>query len=162
MKRIIICLFIFISIVSFFNAKVDVEAKKFNLESANTFASGSGSGNGSGSGSGGGASCGGFLTQDAVDIIKEILGYFRILGPVVLIVMIGLDFGGAVIAQDSDAMKKASSKVVSRFIGVILLYFVPTLVRFILGLPGVQEAIVISDDPLCNTMNSYVLETDVQ
>ena len=90
----------------------------------------------------------------AVDIIREILGYFRILGPVILIVFIGLDFGGAILSQDNAALTKAGSKVVSRCIGVALLYFVPTLVRFILGLPGVQEAIVISDDPLCNTMNS--------
>ena len=157
MKRFLTFFIIFVVGILTIVAPI-VEAKtvdNFNEASeTHTFAGGSGSGSGSGGGSGGGGSCGGFLTQDAVDIIREILGYFRILGPVILIVFIGLDFGGAILSQDNAALTKAGSKVVSRCIGVALLYFVPTLVRFILGLPGVQEAIVISDDPLCNTMNS--------
>ena len=159
MKRVIICLFILISLMSFVSIKV--EAKKIDQSEVYSYAGGSGSGSGSGGKSesgGGGGGCGGFLTQEAVDIIKEILGYFRILAPAILLVMIGIDFAGAVIAQDDAALKKAGSKVVSRVIGIVLLFFVPTLVRFILGLPGVQDAIVISDDPLCNTMNSYPVE----
>lgn len=152
MKKIIICMILLIGFITL--ATVRVEAKKIDSQPAYSFAGGSGSGSGSGSGGGSGASCGGFLTEDAVDIIREILGYFRILGPILLIVFVALDFGSAVIAQDNDAMKKASSKVVSRAIGVALLYFVPTIIRVILGLDGVREAITISDDPLCNTMSA--------
>ncbi len=159
MKRVIICLFILIGLMTF--VSTTVEAKKIEQSEVYSYAGGSGSGSGSGGRSesgGGGGGCGGFLTEDAVEIIKEILGYFRILAPAILLVMIGVDFAGAVIAQDDSALKKAGSKVVARVIGMALLFFVPTIVRFILGLPGVQEAIIISDDPLCNTMNSYPTE----
>jgi hypothetical protein len=51
------------------------------------------------------ANCDGLLTSDAVDMIREILGYFRILGPVLLILFVALDFGSAVLSQDNDAQK---------------------------------------------------------
>ena len=104
------------------------------------------------------ANCNGLLTHDAVEMIREILGYFRILGPIALIVFTALDFGQAVISQDNDALKKAQSKVTMRAIGTALLFFVPTIIRAILGLDGVREAIEIPDDPLCQTMNSNIVE----
>ena len=99
------------------------------------------------------ANCEGILTSDGVDMIREILGYFRILAPIALIVFVALDFAQAVISQDNDALKKAESKVVSRVIATALLFFIPTILRAILGLPGVRDAIEIPDDPLCHTMN---------
>ena len=38
------------------------------------------------------ANCEGILTSDGVDMIREILGYFRILGPIALIAFVALDF----------------------------------------------------------------------
>jgi hypothetical protein len=55
-------------------------------------------------------------------------------------------------------LKKAQSKVVSRAIATVALFFVPTIVRAILGLEGVRSAIEIPNDPLCGTMNSYPVE----
>ena len=97
----------------------------------------------------------GILTSDAVDLIREVLGYFRVLGPIALIIFVALDFANAVIAQSPDAVKKAESKVIPRAIATLLLFFVPTIVRFILGLEGVRSAIEIPNDPMCGTMNSY-------
>lgn len=104
------------------------------------------------------ANCEGILTSDGVDMIRELLGYFRILGPIALIAFVALDFAQAVISQDSDALKKAENKVVSRVIATALLFFIPTFIRAILGLPGVRDAIEIPDDPLCHTMNVSVNE----
>ncbi len=104
------------------------------------------------------ANCEGILTSDGVDMIREILGYFRILGPIALIAFVALDFAQAVISQDNDALKKAENKVVSRVIATALLFFIPTFIRAILGLPGVRDAIEIPDDPLCHTMNVSVNE----
>ena len=156
MKKIIICMILLIGFITL--ATVRVEAKKIDSQPAYSFAGGSGSGSGSGSGGGSGASCGGFLTEDAVDIIREILGYFRILGPILLIVFVALDFGAAVIAQDNDAMKKAQKKVTSRAIATGLLFFVPTIIRAILGLDGIKQSIVISDDPLCHVLSGQPVE----
>ncbi len=92
------------------------------------------------------AVCGGWITQDALDMIQEILNYFRIFAPILLIVFVALDFGKAVISQDSDALKKAQSKVISRAIATILLFFVPTITRAILNLDGVKDTIVIPEE----------------
>ena len=98
------------------------------------------------------ASCNGLFTQDGLDMIKEVLNWIRIIGPILLILLVALDFSSAVLSQDNDALGKAQKKVIPRLIGTALLFFVPTIVRAILGLEGVNDSLVISDDPLCHTM----------
>ena len=157
MKRFLYLFIIMITFISFF--KINVEAKSISRTSTSSavysFVQGSGSGSGS---SNGGGDCSGLFTSDALDIIDTILNYFRILAPVLLVVLVAVDFGSAVISQDNDAMKKAQSKVFGRAIGVVLTFFVPTIVKIILDLPGVRDAIEIPNDPLCGTMNSYPVE----
>ncbi len=109
--------------------------------------------------SGGGADCSGLLTPDAADMIKELLNYFRILAPIVLIVFVALDFGQAVISQDSDALKKAGSKVVKRAIAAVVLFFIPTIIIAIFDLVP-SGTLVIPDDPFCNTLNTKIVEVD--
>ncbi len=161
MKKFLYLFIIMITFISFF--KINVEAKSISRTSTSSavysFAQGSGSGSGSSSGSSnGGGDCSGLFTSDALDIIDTLLNYFRILAPVLLVVLVAVDFGSAVISQDNDAMKKAQSKVFGRAIGVVLTFFVPTIVKIILDLPGVRDAIEIPNDPLCGTMNSYPVE----
>ncbi len=159
MKKIIIVSLMILTFLPFF--KINVEAKEFNNYdnmSIHTFAPGSGSGSGSGNGGGGGASCDGLFTSEALDMIEFILDSFRILAPVALIILVAVDFSTAVISQDNDALKKAQSKVVARTIGAVLTFFVPTIVKVVLNLPGIRESIEIPNDPLCGTMNSYPIE----
>ena len=92
-------------------------------------------------------------------MVKELLGYFRILAPIALLVMVVIDFAGAVIASDDKALTAATGKAVKRAIAAVLLFFIPTLIRVVLDLPGVRSAIQIPDDPLCGTMSSYPQET---
>ena len=157
MKKFVIG-FLMISILFSF-VRINVDAKEVNAYTSTSaiysFAAGSGSGNGSG---GGGASCDGIFTAEALEMIETILDYFRILAPVALIVLVAVDFATAVISQDSDALKKAEGKVVARSIGAALTFLVPTIIRIILNLPGIREAIEIPSDPLCGTMNSYPTE----
>ena len=111
MKRFLFYLIIMITFISFF--KITVEAKSVSSKSTVSFvysyAQGSGSGSGSG-GSGGGGDCSGLFTSDALDLIDTILNYFRILAPVLLVVLVAVDFGSAVLSQDSDAMKRHKVK----------------------------------------------------
>lgn len=88
--------------------------------------------------------------DNAVELMREVLGYVRIIAPVLLIVLTAADFGSAVLQQDNDALKKASTKVSKRAIMTIAVFLVPTLIRAILGLPGVRDALsTVPDDPLC-------------
>lgn len=105
--------------------------------------------------------CDGIFTADALDLISEVLGYFMILGPILLILMGAVDLGSAVIAQDNDALKKATGKLVKRAIATAALFLVPFFVRLVLGLPGVRDAIEIPSDPLCGTMSNIVDESQL-
>ena len=105
--------------------------------------------------------CNGIFTKEALDLISDILGWFRILAPVALIVLVAVDFGQAVLSQDNDALKKASSKVIKRAIAKVALFFIPTFVRVLINLPGVRSSIQIPEDPLCGTMKSVITENDL-
>ena len=105
--------------------------------------------------------CNGIFTKEALDLISDILGWFRILAPVALIVLVAVDFGQAVLSQDNDALKKASSKVIKRAIATVALFFIPTFVRVLINLPGVRSSIQIPEDPLCGTMKSIITENDL-
>lgn len=99
------------------------------------------------------ASCNGLFSPDGLALIKEILGMVRIIAPILLIILVAVDFGTAVISNDNDALSKAGKKIVPRMIGVALLFFVPTIIRAILGIDGLQD-ILVGDDPLCHVMES--------
>lgn len=105
-------------------------------------------------------SCDGLLTQEGLDMIKEILGWVRIIAPIILILLVALDLASAVMSQDNDLIGKAAKKIVPRLIGTALLFFVPTIVRAILDIDGVRDSIVIPDDPLCHTMASLHLDNN--
>lgn len=100
--------------------------------------------------------CNGIFTSDALDLISDVLNWIRILAPCLLLVLIGVDFGSAVLQQDNDILKKATGKIVKRCIATALLFLVPTIVRILLNLKGVRDTLEIPNDPLCGTMNSIV------
>lgn len=98
------------------------------------------------------ASCDGIITEEGLEIIREILNWIRIIAPILLILLVAIDLGSAVLSSDNDSISKSVKKIVPRMIGTALLFFVPTLVRAILNVGGIRDALVIPDDPLCHTM----------
>lgn len=93
------------------------------------------------------ANCNSIFTPEALEIIREILGYFRILAPIALIIYFAIDYSTVVISQDSKAMSEANSKIVKRALAVVLLFFVPTIVSAILSLTPFASS---SSDYLCD------------
>lgn len=77
-------------------------------------------------------SCKGIIGQDALDFINEIFRWIQIIAPIFVIVISGVEFGGAVLLDDKDALKKASSKLIKRLIIAVALFFVPMIMSFIL------------------------------
>ena len=104
------------------------------------------------------ANCDGIFTEEGLEMIRDILGWIRIIAPTLLILLVAVDFSSAVISQDNDAMQKATKKIVPRAIATVLLFFVPTIIRAILGIDGIRDSIVIPDDPLCHTMKDKPVE----
>ena len=70
----------------------------------------------------------------------NILKYIAI---IILFVFTVLDFAKAVASSDNDALKKALQKAIKRLIICVVIFFLPTLINFILNLLGVV------DDPTC-------------
>ena len=96
--------------------------------------------------------CGGIFTPEALDIISELLNYFRILTPAVLIVMIGADLTSIVMSSErmpggkDDSVRRATSRIVRRLIAAVLLFLVPTIIKVALNLDGVKEAITLDSN----------------
>ena len=143
MKRIIVLLILLVGIFSLSSVKVNAQTFSTSERFDDPVITSKGTAK---------VNCDGILTPEGYAMVQEILGYIRIIAPSLAVILIALDIASAVVSQDNDALGKASKKIVPRLIGVALLFFVPTIVRAILGLDGIKGEIVIADDPLCHTM----------
>jgi len=91
-------------------------------------------------------SCDNLFTPEALKLINEVLGYFRILAPAVLILMVAIDLFSILISKEKQEHVYVS-KIAKRIIATLLLFLVPTLVTVLLSLNGVKD--VLEVDPLC-------------
>ena len=67
-------------------------------------------------------------------IFQQLFNYLKILGPLLVIVLSGIDFAKTVLAGDDEGMQKATKKLGIRLVLVVLLYFIPDLAKFILSI----------------------------
>ena len=78
----------------------------------------------------------GFCTDTAN--IWQIVGYvllvFKIVVPLLLIIFGMIDLGKAVIASKEDEIKKATGSLVRRAIAAVVIFLLPTLISFVMGL----------------------------
>jgi hypothetical protein len=93
--------------------------------------------------------CNAIFTPEAYDLIREFLGYVTIIVPILLIVLCSGDLMSIVTSQDEGVSKKAGGRIVKRFIAAAAFFFVPLLVRFVLGLEPVKNGLNLVDDPTC-------------
>lgn len=68
--------------------------------------------------------------------IQLALSIIKYIGIVLLVVYSVVDFVKAITEQDNDALKKASNRTIKRLIYVILLFFVPIIVSFVMNFLG--------------------------
>lgn len=92
-------------------------------------------------------SCNGILTADAAAFIQKIIDGIRILAPILLIILGSIDLGQAVISEDKDSLKKATSRLIKRAIAALAIFFIPLVVRVLLDISGITGTLV--DDPMC-------------
>lgn len=80
----------------------------------------------------------GFCAQTAN--IWQIVGYvllvFKIVIPLLLIILGMLDLGKAVIASKDDEIKKSITSLVKRAIAAVVIFLLPTIVSFLIGVVG--------------------------
>lgn len=92
-------------------------------------------------------SCDGLFTPEALSLVRDILGWFRILAPCLLVVLVGVDFAKAVISQDDKMLAKATSNVSKRAIATLCVIFTPTMVIAFSKIAAIDS--VLGSDPLC-------------
>lgn len=73
-------------------------------------------------------------------MVNQILGYVRIIVPILIILLGTLDFAKAVLAGKEDNMRKAQSTFIKRVIAGVVVFFIPTLVDIIMGLADIVWA----------------------
>lgn len=76
-------------------------------------------------------------------LLQQLLNYLRALGPMIVIIMSGIEYTKVIISGDDDGMAKANKKLIYRLLLVAALFFVPTIVLALLDLFG------YSNDPTC-------------
>lgn len=69
--------------------------------------------------------------------LQWVLDLMKYVAIIALLVLIILDFLKAIANNDKDALKKAGSTSMKRFIYCVLLFFVPSIVKLILELFGI-------------------------
>lgn len=78
------------------------------------------------------------------EIMNDLKNAWRLLqiaAPILVILFGSFDFAQAVISQDNDAMKKATSKFSKRLFCAIALFFLPILVNLLFNLSGIDKSI---------------------
>ena len=58
---------------------------------------------------------------------------FKIVIPIILIVLGMIDFGKAVVGSKDDEIKKSAKALGMRVIAAVCIFFIPTLISFIIG-----------------------------
>lgn len=92
--------------------------------------------------------CKELLPEDLRKYLKNLVILVRVLVPLILIAFGIVDFGGAVFAGDEDKMKKSQSKFIKRLIIALVIFTIPILLKFILGVASSIWPVI--DSSLCD------------
>ena len=68
--------------------------------------------------------------------LQWILNVMKYVAIVALLVLVTMDFVKAVASNDKDALKKAGTTAIKRFIYCVLLFFLPTIISLVMNLFG--------------------------
>ena len=79
-------------------------------------------------------------------LIWQFIGYilmiFKIVIPLLLLILGMFDLGKAVVASDDKAINKATTALVKRAVAAIIIFFIPTLIGFVFSIvAGFNEEI---------------------
>lgn len=74
--------------------------------------------------------------QGAFTTIGWVFFFLKILIPIILIVLGSVDFGKAVLSSKDDEIKKSAKTLVMRAIAGVIIFFIPTIIDFIVELIG--------------------------
>lgn len=76
----------------------------------------------------------GMISTDMQEFLQTILDYIRIVGIILAVVLGIIDYIKAIFGSDEKSMAKANKSFATRLIAVALLFLIPAILEFILGL----------------------------
>lgn len=76
------------------------------------------------------------IETDPAYWIQWVLNLMKYMAIIALLVLVISDFLKALVENDKDALKKAGSKALKRFIYCVLLFFLPTIISLIMTMFG--------------------------
>ncbi len=77
--------------------------------------------------------CEGLLGPNLLDDISLVLTWIRIVVPIMVIILGSVDFSRAVLSDDQQELKKAGSRFVKRCIVAIAIFFIPSIIMYLLS-----------------------------
>ena len=83
------------------------------------------------------SACGGL--EGVVSVIKGLFNIFKIVVPILLLIMGAVDLAKAVIASDDKEIKAATTKLTKRAIAAAAVFFAATIVEVVTSLIGNSE-----------------------
>ena len=78
-------------------------------------------------------SCDGIIGKELLEFFNKIFRWIQIIAPIFVIIMGAVEFAGAVLQDDKDAMTKATNKFVKRLLIAVALFFIPLILNWLLG-----------------------------
>lgn len=89
--------------------------------------------------------------------IMQFVGYillgFKIIIPLLLLVLGSFELGKAIVAQKDDEIKGATSKLVKKLIAGVVIFFIPTIIGLVFGLVSgfSDDEVVKKEYEICKT-----------
>lgn len=90
-------------------------------------------------------------TANVWQIVGYVLLVLKIVIPILLIIFGMIDLGKAVIASKEDEIKKATGSLVRRAIAAVIIFLLPTIVTFLIGLIGGFSENASDDYEVCKS-----------
>lgn len=73
-------------------------------------------------------------TKEIWELIGTVVTIFKIVIPVLIIIMGSIDLGKAVVSSDDKAIKSATGTLIKRIIIGVVIFFIPTIVKALFNL----------------------------
>lgn len=70
--------------------------------------------------------------ESVASLVNEVMGYIRVIVPVLTIVLGTVDLFKAIIASNPEAMKKAQNSFIKRLIFAVVVFLVPSLIKILM------------------------------
>jgi len=88
-------------------------------------------------------------TANIWQLVGNVLLIFKIVIPILLIVLGMVDLGKAVVSSDDKAISKAAKTLMMRAIAAVIVFFVPSLVSFVFTAISAFNSEVKADYDIC-------------